>query len=376
MTPVVHYDPLGREFRVDYPDGTYTRRQFDAWRHEVWDQSDTVADSRWHEERQDLAATIPDRRADQLAAAHAGTPTTIHLDSRGRDVLAISTDGVDSLETRVGLDAAGRTRTLTDARGVLVMEARYDALGRRLHVESVDGGESRGLPDVSGAMIRSWNGRGIAVRAAYDDLGRLTDLYVREGAGAERLVERTVYGELLPDAVDRNLRARPFRVYDAAGAATTEALDFAGNVLRANRRLPSDPAAIADWSILRGPSTIAQIEAAADPLLEDEELTTTTEYDAFGRPIGRRHPRRQRRDVPAYDEAGLLGSIGIRLRGAAAATTFVAETAHNARGQRERVRFGNGVTSTYTYDARSFRLARIESVLARRSGGAGPSLHL
>ena len=67
--------------------------------------------------------------------------------------------------------------------------------------------------------------------------------------------------------------------------------------------------------------------------------------------------------TPAYDEAGLLGSVAIRLRGAAAATTFVAETAHNARGQRERVRFGNGVTSTYTYDARSFRLARIESVL-------------
>ena len=82
----------------------------------------------------------------------------------------------------------------------------------------------------------------------------LTDLYVREGAGAERLVERTIYGELLPDAADRNLRARPFRVYDAAGAATTEALDFAGNVLRASRRLPSDPAAVADWSALQGAS--------------------------------------------------------------------------------------------------------------------------
>ena len=132
------------------------------------------------------------------------------------------------------------------------MEARYDALGRRLHVESVDGGESRGLPDVSGAMIRSWNGRGIAVRAAYDDLGRLTDLYVREGAGAERLAERTVYGELFPTPwTATSGRARSD--YDAAGAVTTEALDFAGNVLRASRRLASDPAGVADWSVLEGP---------------------------------------------------------------------------------------------------------------------------
>ena len=271
-----------------------------------------------------------------------------------------------SLETRVGLDAAGRTRTLTDARGVVVMRARYDALGRRLHVESVDGGESRGLPDVSGAMIRSWNGRGIAVRTVHDELGRLTHLFVRDGAGPERLAERTLYGELLPDATDRNLRARPFRAYDAAGAVTTEALDFAGNVLRANRRLPVDPTGVADWSVLEGHAGLAEIEAAADALLDAEALTTTTEYDAFGRPTTVVTPDGSVA-TPAYDEAGLLGSVAIRLRGAAAATTFVADTAHNARGQRERVRFGNGVTSTYSYDPRSFRLSRIHSVIA---GGA------
>ena len=127
-----------------------------------------------------------------------------------------------------------------------------------------------------------------------------------------------------------------------------------------------DPTGVADWSVLEGHAGLAEIEAAADALLDAEALTTTTEYDAFGRPTTVVTPDGSIA-TPAYDEAGLLGAVAIRLRGAAAATTFVAETAHNARGQRERVRFGNGVTSTYSYDPRSFRLSRIHSVLA---GGA------
>ena len=187
--------------------------------------------------------------------------------------------------------------------------------------------------------------------------------------------ERTVYGELVADAADHNLRARPYRTYDSAGAVTTEALDFAGNVLRASRRLASDPAGMADWSALKGPSTIAQIEAAADPFLDDQALTTTTEYDAFSRPTVVVTPDGSVA-TPAYDEAGLLAAVAIRLRGAAAATTFVAETAHNARGQRERVRIRQR-RHLYLQLRREILPPRPDRVgPARRSGGAGPSLYL
>ena len=34
VTPVTHYDPLTRVIRTDFPDGTFSRVEFDAWRQE------------------------------------------------------------------------------------------------------------------------------------------------------------------------------------------------------------------------------------------------------------------------------------------------------------------------------------------------------
>jgi len=365
VSPRMEYDPLGRAVRVDYPDGTLTRRSFDAWRHEVWDQNDTVSESAWHTTRQGAAAPAAERRADELAVAHGETPTVLHVDSTGRDFLTVASAGVaGELETRVELDARGQPLSITDPHGIVVMRARYDVLGRRLQVHSVDGGASRGLPDSNGRLIRSWNSRGIFARCVYDELGRLTHLFVREGASPERLTERIVYGEALPDAAAGNLRARPYRRYDAAGAVTTEAHDFKGNVLRASRRLAANPHGASDWSAIAVPTTLAAIEAAAEPLLESETFMTTTEYDAFNRPVSVVTPDGSE-TRPGYNSAGLAQNVEVRLRGADHATTFVSGISYNARGQREGALLGNGVPVDYEYDPLSFRVARL-----RAGGGA------
>ncbi|MBU7013164.1 MAG: toxin, partial [Theionarchaea archaeon] len=65
VTPIFHYDPLGRLIRTDYPDGTFSEVQFDAWHQEMWDQNDTVLESEWYTERENLGSTDPDGRAAQ-----------------------------------------------------------------------------------------------------------------------------------------------------------------------------------------------------------------------------------------------------------------------------------------------------------------------
>ena len=59
-------------------------------------------------------------------------------------------------------------------------------------------------------------------RMTYDELRRPTDSFVTEN-GAERLAERTVYGESQGDAEANNQRGAVYQVFDGAGVVTSEA---------------------------------------------------------------------------------------------------------------------------------------------------------
>jgi hypothetical protein len=65
--------------------------------------------------------------------------------------------------------------------------------------------------------------------------------------------------------------------------------------------------------------------------------------------------------APGYNLTGLLETVRVRLPGAAEPTTFVADIDYNPKGQRERIAYGNGVATTYTYDAATYRLALLET---------------
>ncbi|MCA9695293.1 MAG: hypothetical protein KC636_37285, partial [Myxococcales bacterium] len=79
VTPLLHYDPLGRLIRVDLPDGTLTRVEFTPWQQTTHDANDTVLDSDWYSERQALTPGSDENdaeiRASDEAAEHAETPT-------------------------------------------------------------------------------------------------------------------------------------------------------------------------------------------------------------------------------------------------------------------------------------------------------------
>ncbi|XYI02092.1 RHS repeat domain-containing protein [Sorangium sp. So ce1128] len=183
---------------------------------------------------------------------------------------------------------------------------------------------------------------------------------MQPASGSERLARRYVYGEAHPQATALNLRGRPYQVYDGAGVVTSLAHDFKGNLLQASRRLRSDVHADADWSVLAALTDGAAIAAAAEPWLETESFATQTAYDALNRPTSVTAPDTSELR-PTYNEAGLLERVEARVRGAAAWTTFVDDIDYDAKGQRERIDYGNGTSTAYTYDPLTFRLSRLRT---------------
>ncbi|MGK3997608.1 hypothetical protein [Sorangium sp. So ce1024] len=75
VTPVLHYDPLDRVVRTEFPDGTESRVEFDAWLTRTFDQNDAVIGTPWLAERQSGSASPAEQRAATLALDHADTPT-------------------------------------------------------------------------------------------------------------------------------------------------------------------------------------------------------------------------------------------------------------------------------------------------------------
>jgi len=71
--------------------------------------------------------------------------------------------------------------------------------------------------------------------------------------------------------------------------------------------------------------------------------------------------------MPGYDEGGMLKTVKAKLRGAVQETEFVANISYNPKGQRERIKYGNGARTKYEYDEKTFRLKRL---LSTRNNGA------
>ena len=42
VTPIFHYDPIGRLIRTDFPDGSFATVEFDAWMQKSFDRNDNI----------------------------------------------------------------------------------------------------------------------------------------------------------------------------------------------------------------------------------------------------------------------------------------------------------------------------------------------
>ena len=432
VSTVVCYDPPGRTVATLHPDSSWTKATFGPWSGQQWDVNDTVlaADPRddadvgnyfqrllgtapftsWYELRigGTYGTTAEEQAAQQdaaqKAAAHAATPAVSHLDSAGRVCLAVADNGGGArYPVRTAYDTQGRPLAVIDALGRRTQEYVYrdpqpgggfrylagsDMAGRPLYRVNTDGGARRGLVNVSGQPIRSWDARGHAFRLTYDPAHRPTGRYISSDGNAEVLTDLVVYGEGQPAA---NLCGRTFRQYDMSGYAEHGRYDYKGNLVASARQLAADYHQAIDWTPLAGLTTAAQLDsaAAAAGLLPAgdggrDAFGDSTMFDALNRPIQvvAPHSPAMKPDVvrPGYDEGGRLIQADAWLQQPAAPAALldpataglhaVTGIGYNARGQRVSIGYGNGTSSAYAYDPQTFRLARLTTTRPA-SFGAG-----
>jgi len=388
VTSILFYDPFERPVATLHPNHTWEKVVFDPWQQATYDANDTVLNvdgstdpkpdkdltgffSRlpaedyfptWYEQRIALAANDPERVAAEKTALHRQTPAIAHFDALGRPFLAVAHNGFErdgvpveeKLPTRIEMDIEDNHRIVRDPivqngdnLGRIVMRYQYDMLGNRIHQSSMESGQRWILSDVSGSPIRSWDSRGFARRITHDELRRPTGLFVTEN-GAERLAELTVYGESLGST--DNHRTRVHKVFDGAGVVTSEAFDFKGNLLRSRRELLPNFKQAVDWQL--------------NPAPNDGTFLTSTAYDALNRPLTVTSPDNSVYRA-TFNEANMLESVDVHLRGAPISTAFVTNINYNAKGQRELIAYGNGAITEYKYDPLTFRLMGCERIARR-----------
>ena len=362
-TSELRYDPLGRHVETITPKGFLSETRFTPWEVRTYDENDTVKRSRYFKTHVELdLITGADKDAIDKALKHVDTPQVATLDPLGQPFLTqeLLDPAQPPLETHTAYDIQGnpvrvvdpRQRRLNASRAadvqVATFASTFDMLGRELYSNNIDRGERWMLADALDRPAHLWTARDVHLATTYDALSRPTETRVTEASRAARVAEQLTYGEDLidPQVKQKNLLGRLAEHRDGAGVVVAERYDFRGLPLGSVRRLRSEYKAEADWS-----STEA---------LETEAFRTVTAYDALGRvtrqvrPDGSTH-------TATYLRRGPLQALHVRAADGGVDATFVEDVQYNARGQRTRIRYGNDVQTTYTYDTQTFRLQRLFS---------------
>jgi RHS repeat-associated protein len=366
VTPVIYRDPLGRVVRVEQPDGTETKVEFDAWQQTSYDAGDLVMGSDWHTAA--LAGSSEQVRAAQLSEDYAATPSVVHLDALGREVLAQEDGGgsIGVLSTTLAYDIEGQLLTVTDPRGLVAQSNTYDVAGRLIQQVSNDAGTEKVFVDAMSQPVLSWTARGLRVRQTRDDLQREVATYVDDG-NSEILTERMVYGEVHGQATTLNLNGKPYMTFDGAGQVVIDSYDFKDQPVSTTRRYAVEFAPSRqelNWSAVDGLDDLADVADAVSGILEEASYTTSLTVDALDRVITQTTPDGAV-TTTTYDEGGLLESIVVDAADGQT-HTVLADIDENARGQRVREVLGEeAVVRSYEYDPQTFRLTRL---LSERSG--------
>ena len=373
------YDPIGRAIRTDFPDNTFNKIEFDAWSQTSFDQNDTVLETAWYSDRQAETGTDAVAKGIKQSAKsvenHANTPSRLFLDSLGRPVLAVEhlKDQFGSNEyhyTRVELDIEGNARAIYDARFNRVMAYDYDMLGHRVYQDSMDAGKRWMFNNAIGSPVKLWDQRRHLFTYSYDVLHRPTESRVVGGDGEQaldRVYEKIIYGENLPDDKAKRLRGKTAFHYDTTGRMAAEGYDFKGNPLSNTRRLTKAYQQTPDWG---APDT--------EDLLQEESFTSSAVFDALNRPVQQIAPHSDL--LPArkynivqitYNDAGLLECTHAWLQQDSAPQELLDPTTssiqpvgnidYNEKAQRTLIQYGNGITIRYKYDAETFRLTNLRT---------------
>ncbi len=243
------------------------------------------------------------------------------IDARGNTVEANRLDAAEGLLTGASYeyDALGQILTVLDRNGNAVRSA-YDMMGRRVRLESPDTGIVEYEFDASGNVARKTDSvtrkRGQSIRYEYDGLNRLVKvdypkspdvLYTYGASGAEH-----------------GGAGRIIRREDESGSVSFR-YGKLGETVREER-------------------TINRLT----PLAPDETAVLSYESDYLGRMQSITYPDGETVSY-GYDYGGQVKSVTGSHYGIT--TPYVQDIGYDEFGQRVYIRYGNGIETSYTYDA-------------------------
>ncbi|ELG2859194.1 RHS repeat protein [Salmonella enterica] len=308
------------------------------------------------------------------------TPSVAVLDNRGLNVRNIayhrhpdSPETTDERIIRHQHDARGFLTQSADPRlheaGLANFSYLTDLTGRVLRTRGADNGTSISLNDAAGrpfitvsnisttddgtedrsqAVTRTWQ---------YEDAslpGRPVSVTEQVAGKVVRITERFIWAGNSAEEKTLNLAGQCVGHYDTAGLVQTDSVALTGVPLSVTRRLLKDadnPDVVADWQ--------GEDASAWNDLLGAGTYRTLSTADATGAVLSTTDAKGNQQRV-AYDVAGLLSGSWLTLKDGTE-QVIVRSLTYSAAGQKLREEHGNGVVTTYTYEAETQRLTGIKT---------------
>ncbi|MDR2009145.1 MAG: LysM peptidoglycan-binding domain-containing protein [Bacteroidales bacterium] len=321
VTPIMHYDPLGRLIKTDFPDGTTSRVEFNAWQQSNFDQNDCDENS-----------------------PHYNTPQVVYISPLGTAFKTVdkNTGFGNDAETTQTLDILEQVLFIEDACGRIMTKNLYDLAGQLIFTYNIDSGPRRILYNAAQQPVYKWDSRNHQIKINYDELMRPTDTYLIS-LEFEKLVEKIVYGTPGADPLydyDNNQIGKIKEIYAQDGKTIYNLYDFKGNILTLTKQFAEDYAPTLDYTNFE------------DVILQTEIFEILTDYDALNRPVRITQPDGTIVEN-IYNKGGLLKAVTHNNQG------YITDILYNARGQREDIYYGNGSKTKYEYNPNNFRLTRL-----------------
>ncbi|WP_228007837.1 RHS repeat domain-containing protein [Kosakonia pseudosacchari] len=269
-------------------------------------------------------------------------------------------DATDERITRHQFDARGLPSQSVDPRlyaaGLANFSYLCDLNGTALRTQSADAGTSVALNDASGrAFLQVSN-----IGAGNDRSAAVTRTFQYEDAGLPgrplsvtelgKISERFVWAGNSADEQSHNLAGQLVSHYDPAGLLSTSSISLSGVPLFVTRQLLPDDAE-ANWQ--------GADASAWNDLLAGETYTTTSTVDSAGNVLTTTDAKGNVQRV-AFDVAGLLKGSWLTINGGSE-QIIVKSLSYSAAGQKLREEHGNGVVTTYSYEAETQRLVGIKT---------------
>ncbi|SHF57127.1 RHS repeat-associated core domain-containing protein [Fodinibius roseus] len=384
------YDPRGEVIRIVQPDGS-KQRVIRGIPHDLTDPK-SFEPSPWETYTYDANDNAGRTHGEESNSYHHhwDTPVSETVDALGRTVEVIERNRtlpeneddplppMKEVRTQSIYDIRGNLLTTTDALAREAFRHVYDLADNPLRTESIDAGIRRMVLDAAGNEIERRDSKGALILQSYDHLQRPVHVWGRDGVDEPLTMrERLIYGDTPgagsdEEALSANLLGKLVKHYDEAGLTTFERYDFKGNLLEKSRKVISDETIL---EVFTGdPDTAGQVETFrvdwqppdemglteyAGDLLDVTQYRTSTTYDALNRVQSMYYPEdaegKRKKMQPKYNRAGALQQVTLDNE------LFVEHIAYDAKGQRTLMALGNGLMTRYTYDPKTFRLARLRT---------------